>query len=305
MLKYLLCRTRSGLNDTLCQIEKSWLYATRTSRHLVIDTRQSGLMADFGDFFIPINPDDMFRVNFSLSNELVNQLNSCSAFPVEIQKKIDTYRIKWVPGERFYRDATTSAILSFDFEKQYEEELLVSEDVGGGNASHNAIRRVVFTNHIAEAISERIATLGESYDAIHIRNTDYLTDFESFFKNIYEQVANRRVLVCSDDARVIDFARNFFRESEILTLPTGTNPVGKPLHYRSTYSSDQERREATVRSLVDLVALAGSAKLHTTTVNSQSGQPLGIRSGFSNLCIFLNQNKSIIDNLLQSARTNQ
>jgi hypothetical protein len=49
--RYLLCRPHGGLNDTLCQIEKCWKYALKSDRVLIIDTRNSGLHADFSEYF--------------------------------------------------------------------------------------------------------------------------------------------------------------------------------------------------------------------------------------------------------------
>jgi hypothetical protein len=299
MKKFLLCRPCGGLNDTLCQIEYCWQYAEKTNRHLIIDTLKSGVMANFSEFFLPLHENDAVRVSFETSGQLLETLNLCSCAPVEIQNRIDTYQIKYVPGELFLRDAETSARLGFDFDKDYEESLLVHHNAGGGNSSHKAIQRIRFNEKTAKKIGERLASIGTDYDTVHVRNTDYTCDYKAFFETIYTKVCNRKLLVCSDDDRVVQFARAYFNQSAVLSLSSSTSAIGKPLHHPTNYGTDEERCEATVRSLVDMVALAYSENLYVTTVTSPDGKTPGIRSGFSNLCVFLNKNKSILDGLLR------
>ena len=298
MANFLLCRPAGGLNDTLCQIEYCWEYAEKTNRHLIIDSLNSGVMAHFSEFFIPLHATDTARVSFETSGQLLMTLNLLPCVPVEIQNRIDTYAIKYVSGESFLRDAETSARLGFDFSKDYEEALLVHHNAGGGRSSHKAIQRIRFNEKTAKTIRERLVSIGTHYDAVHVRNTDYTSDYKAFFETIYTQVCNRRLLVCSDDDRVVHFARAYFGQSEVLSLSSSAPTVGKPLHHPTYYGSEKERCEATVRSLVDMVALAYAENLYVTTVTSPDGKTPGIRSGFSNLCEFLNKNKSILDGLL-------
>ena len=54
--KYLLCRPRGGLNDTLTQISLCLDYAFKFKRHLIIDTMRSGILDRFDNYFEPVIP---------------------------------------------------------------------------------------------------------------------------------------------------------------------------------------------------------------------------------------------------------
>jgi hypothetical protein len=64
--KYLLCRPTGGINDIFCQIEMCWDYAEKYNRNLIIDTTNHlSLMANFSDFFSPLNRDPHIQSVFS------------------------------------------------------------------------------------------------------------------------------------------------------------------------------------------------------------------------------------------------
>lgn len=53
-MRYLLCRPRGGINDTLNQIELCWRYARSYNRILVVDTEylvSSGICISFSELF--------------------------------------------------------------------------------------------------------------------------------------------------------------------------------------------------------------------------------------------------------------
>ena len=53
-MKYLLCRPRGGLNDTLNQIELCWRYSEIYNRILIIDTEyliSTGISVKFSSLF--------------------------------------------------------------------------------------------------------------------------------------------------------------------------------------------------------------------------------------------------------------
>jgi hypothetical protein len=142
-----------------------------------------------------------------------------------------------------------------------------------------------------------MAGLDRDYVAIHVRNTDYQTNYESLFNKIYPEVAGKSVLVCSDDAEVIAKAKEFFDASTVLIASEIPHTNQMPLHGERTMKADEDRKAAAINSIVDLCALGLSDKLYF--MNVTAGHP----SGFSSLARHLNENKRLVLSLLQITDT--
>lgn len=289
--KFLLCRPRGGLNDALCQIEQCWRYAEKFGRTLIIDTLNSGLLAEFSEFFSP--RDSLTKVHFSLSEEQLCFLNTLTCFPHSIQRKLNTYFAVYSKDLGNYMDKETSEMLTFNFDKNYDELVLIHEQCGGGSLSFDLLNRISISENIRPIVLDRIQHLGHEYLAIHVRNTDYQTQYKDLFLDIYPSVTNKPLLICSDDAEVISHAKNFFTLSNVLTNSQSPQTGNKPLHLSSTHSDDAQRKKATINSIIDLIALGRSTKLYFANVTA------GHASGFSRLAMHLCQNKNVIDALLK------
>ena len=173
--------------------------------------------------------------------------------------------------------------------------MLLHEQCGGGTDSFTLFDRVCLADDILPLARERLRPLGQDYAAIHARNTDYKTEHEDLFREIYPRVANRPLLVCSDDAAVVAHARTFFGHSKILTTRTSAHSGDRPLHFRyKKRGSDEQRREATIDSLVDLIALGRADELYFADVTA------GFPSGVSVLAEYLCGHKHVIAALLQA-----
>ncbi|MDO9102005.1 MAG: glycosyltransferase [Candidatus Nitrotoga sp.] len=289
--KFLLCRPHGGLNDTLCQIEQCWRYAEKFGRTLIIDTLNSGLLAEFSEFFSP--RDSLTKVHFSLSEEQLCFLNTLTCLPHSTQGKLNTYFAVYSKDLGNCMDRETSEMLTFNFDKNYDELVLIHEQCGGGNLSFDLLNRISISENIRPIVLDRIQHLGHEYLAIHVRNTDYQTQYKDLFRDVYPSVNNKSLLICSDDAEVISHARNFFTLSNVLTSSQTPRTGKKPLHLSSTHSDDEQRKKATINSIIDLIALGRSTKLYFANVTA------GHSSGFSRLARHLCQNKNVIDALLK------
>ena len=289
--KFLLCRPIGGLNDTLCQIEQCWRYAEKFSRSLIIDTLKSGLLAEFSEFFSPRT--SLTKVYFRLSDVQLCVLDTLTCFPHSAQGKIKAYFSVYSKDLRNYVDRETSTRLTFDFNRNYDETVLIHEQSGGGELSFHLLNRVSISEKIRPIILDKIQEFDHGYLAIHVRNTDYQTKFEDLFKDIYPMVSDKSLLVCSDDAEVISRAKSFFTLSKILISSYPPQTEKKPLHLSTTHIDDEQRKKATINSIIDLIALGRSTELYFSNVTA--GHP----SGFSRLAMYLCENKNVIDALLK------
>jgi hypothetical protein len=281
--KYLLCRPRGGLNDSLCQIQKCFDYAQKYSRVLIIDAKDSGLMGEFSDFFSPVSEEVKVygsRVEFDYSNLL-----ECSCYPDVMFDGSGRYKIAFsaLQHHQNYIDVSSGTLLTFDFNRDYEELVLIHEQCGGGTMSFGFLGKFRLADAVLAIAKIRLKDLQGDYLSIHVRNTEeYLTNYQYFFNKIFSKVAHKKLLVCSDDPSVVAYAKEFFIHTEIISVSNIRSVGNKPLHFHSTYENDDEKRDATINSLMDCVALAGASKFFY--MNPAHGHPSGFAVLTAHLC---------------------
>jgi hypothetical protein len=284
---YVLCRPRGGLNDSLCQVERCWRYAEEKGRTLLVEASRSCFFGEFSTFFSPLV--ESAAVRFSLNGF---SLDDESVMPADLSGRVSSYQAGYSAERENWIDSQSGVLLTFDFSKNHEERVLVHDQCGGGTLSFALLERVRLSRELGEVVRARLARLGKPYLAVHVRNTDYKTDYSALFDTIYPDARGRRLLVCSDDVTVISNARRFFDRSDVLSSSDIPDTEGKPLHSEWTMRDTGERKQMAINSIVDLCALASAEKLYFTSVSK------GYPSGFSGLAAHLHQNKSCLERLL-------
>jgi hypothetical protein len=287
--RLLLCRPRGGLNDNLCQIELCWRYAEAHNRTLIIDGKRSNLFPEFSDFFELFNPRIGVHINSASAEDLED---AADCFPSELAGSINRYRSVYSPdhGHNFVEEVSKTR-LSFDFSQDHAARILIHEQCGGGTESFDCLNRLTLSAKMKAIMVDTLEKIGAGYIGIHVRNTDYRTDFRPFFSNIHTETIGKRLLVCSDDRGVIEEARAFFSEAETFVVSDIPNTNQHPLHERQNLS-DEERHANAVSSIVDLLALGASDKLYFSDITR------GYPSGYSRLAKYLNDHKAVIRRLV-------
>lgn len=288
--RYLLCRPQGGLNDTLCQIEKCWNYASKFNRILIIDTRNSGLHAPFSNFFIARRPSP--RVHFAPNDEMMELLNTLSCYPPKVGGKLHQLDLAQLRATNFVVKEDHSIPFTFDFSEDYAHEILAHERCGGGRKSFEILGKLQLAPGILPVIRKRTAHLGTGYFAVHVRNTDLKTNYVDLFERISPVVQGKCLLVCSDDASVISHAKAFFSKSDILTSSDIPDTGGNALHYFG------DVKKHAIDAIVDLIALGRADKVFFSTPKK------GSISGFSDLASHLSRNKYIVRRWLQEPGPN-
>lgn len=287
--KYLVCRPRGGLNDNLCQIQLCYEYAARFGRTLVIDGRRSNFFGEFGSYL----QCDGSEVEVLGHTAVLGELFDLTCYPIPVQKwadcKNDTFHSK---VSKKYLDAETGLELSFDFDLDYAEFVLFHEQCGGGDTSFKFFQNFKFCPEFRVAITDRLRSLPLVFDAVHVRNTDYQTDYEVFFSSLPRKTMGKNLLICSDDSNVVEFGRQFFSSLNIFSLMDHKNLNGQPLHGSRRFNNASEKFIAVTEAWSDLFALSLAENLYfTKTLN-------GPISGFSRLASYLQQNKHVIRSYL-------
>jgi hypothetical protein len=284
---YLLCRPLGGFNDSLCEIEKCWRYAETRGRRLIVDSSRSGLHDDFWNYFVIRGNEDTV-LQQGLDDAI---LNGMEVVPKMIEGRIDTYRTRYSDSARYYVEENSGEPVSFNFDLDYRESLLVHEQSWvGAFVSTNCLSRLRFTDWVRKEIERRLEGHDlENYIGIHVRHTDYKTNYKAFFSAIRERVSNKTLLLCADNVEVFRYANNFFRKNKVVRLSSFDDGEGKPLH--AVKSKNQF--EVNVELLTDLIALARTKTLISTNV-TQINRP----SGYSLLALSLKKYPQVVKGLM-------
>ncbi len=296
--RYLLCRPRNGLNDALVHIETCWRYAEKFNRILVIDPIRCAIFTNLSLFFSPLSPSP--RIQFHIFPNQIECLNNLTCQPSEINGRLTTYVGKpFQLGVSYVLcDSESEVPLRVDMTRDYPEAVILYESIDGGTESIDFLKRVKLELGLARDAIAQIRQLGPNYAAVHVRHTDYKTDWRKFLKSIRGELRGRTVLICSDSAKVIHAAPSLLKNSVVRTVSQLRYTDGKPQHIRN--STSDEARNATARSaLVDLLSLGAASDLYITR------HARGNTSGYSQLAASICADRTVLNSLLGENLYNQ
>lgn len=176
--------------------------------------------------------------------------------------------------------------MNFDLEKDYDEDLLIHEQSGGGKLSIFGLSGFKFKPEIAEYLNNIVNPLGK-YDAVHVRNTSHQTDYKPFLNEIKPKLKNK-IIVCTDDANCISYSKKLFGDKliEIHKVPD-YGGIG-------IYRAKEDFEVNNMDMLTDLMLLAKAETLYKTKL------VIGKYSGFTRLAMSLRTNPEIIRKLLNN-----
>ncbi len=295
--RFLLARPRAGLNDALMQLERCRRYAVAYDRTLVVDLTRGGMRLPFGELF-RAGPAFGCPV-LDASPEVIAALDRLdSVEPAGVAGRLGRYDPVWHEQGLMFACRDTGAPLRFDMSRDHAARCLVHEQAGGGLTGVWPLRGLALAPDLAAEIVTRLARLGPDYDALHVRHTDYQTDFRKLFERTKPLFVGRRLLVCTDSAEVQRFARAYFApEVDVLFSSDIPDLGGQPIHETRIVDA----RVAAVDQFCDLIAMARARRYLFSTLSSlgQSGRPM--ISGYSILVEGLRTLPAVAEGLLALA----
>jgi hypothetical protein len=107
-------------------------------------------------------------------------------------------------------DGDSGEALTFSFEKDWTEQLLVHCQCGGGKLGIACLGRLSLQPSISTTVLNRISLLPSDYIGVHVRNTDMQTAYKPFFETLLPAIKGVNILICSDDRNSIDFCKQIF-----------------------------------------------------------------------------------------------
>lgn len=277
----------------LCQIERCCRYAELFGRRVVVDTNYTNAI-HFRDKFSSYFVSQQFGLELELSDQDLDIADSF-IFPHEVRGNIRANKFEFSKESMCYVDTTTRTPLTFNFSENYNEPALLHQTGGGGNLGISALRRVRLHDQIVDSLIERLRAISTPYISIHIRNTDYETDYVDIFKQLSLKEISVPLLVCTDDENVLLAARQIITNCKLISFSNLQTGPDKRIHF---FNENTPAKQRNVDAIVDLLLLAISSHLIMLPLKANVEAPNGGYSGFSILANSLHQDRTTLHRLL-------
>ena len=186
----------------------------------------------------------------------------------------------------------------FDNSENHPAELIVHHTSGGGEESIEALSLFKLKNEIINKINLKTNFLGVDYDALHIRNTDYASEYATFLKRINLKSLGRKIFLCTDNPNVISIAKETMIQNEIVVIEKYF-PMSKtnnsPIHFQWGLSKETIYLN-NINMLAELIGMAKSKNLFYPNLSENIYQTNF--SGFSLLAKNLKSRPTLVDQLM-------
>ena len=285
-MRFVLCRPIGGLNDMLCQAEKCCRYAEKYDRRVVVQT-DGGFHPFFqlclGRYLISTQEGLVFAEALAEPFSEVF-FEGLSVQPRSLQGRnfeADFFDVRGVGR----RDRVSGDLITFDFGKDHAEDVLVHNQWGGGDDAKSALTRVRLHDAVVDEIAARIGEMGAGYPAVHVRHTDWRSDYESVLREL-QRCRFDRLFLATDNADVVKEFRSRLNGTVVYSFSDLPDRSGQPVHtLRDLNRSDRHRLNQ--QAFVDLMLLALSNKLFLCQ-REDGRKP----AGFSRLAMHLHQDRA-------------
>ncbi|MDI9347908.1 MAG: hypothetical protein QM538_05335 [Methylacidiphilales bacterium] len=303
-VRVVFCRSMGGFTDTMASIHRCLQYAITNNRMLVIDTSYSGLHDAFAKYFV-LQKNLPIRVELELTEALKQKIFALPSTQPFLLHKTTEQKMNYNFGFDNsglilgYINPDSKQPTFFDLTKPYDSQLLIYQNSVGFQDLQEIKSLGVFTwFRVKPTISNQIISRlehfnGKMYESIHVRCTDYFSDYKTFFEKIKPEITSTYLLICSDRQEVIEYGMQYFTGQIVLSTNSFSSEDNAPLHDRwARYSkiSKQERFKLNIDLLVDLCALSGASKYHRIPITKTKGFTPQY-SGFSNAAFYLHHNQ--------------
>lgn len=246
----------------LAQISRCLRYARVHGRILIVDTASNPKFGvDFSLYFRSTG-----EILFKSGDEL-EFLNSLTCHPHAVQGKMNSYVSTDLLSSPVLEVGSGQEI-TFDFLKNYTEDLLVHQQFGGGLNSIDLCDVLELHPQYWRESEGRASALGASYSAVHIRHSDYETNWKPQLKAIEDRLRGSVLLIATDNSQLVSEAKEAF--PELVIVGSDATHTGANL-------------DQNLEVLFDLALLVESDELYVF----QLSDPNVTYSGFSLLAKYL------------------
>jgi len=279
----------------LCQIEKCCRYAEKTHRIVIVDTNykhSENFHEDLTHYF----QSRQNRLFLSLDDAPVD-LEQLEVYPECLQGKLNSYETLEKITFQPFKERDSGKAIQFDFAKNYPHQLLVHHQHGGGSISSSALLRFKLTDTVKIALLKRLKTIERSYCGIHIRHTDYRSDYAAAIE-LFKKKPPVRLFVATDSQLVLDDITHQLTDTKVFSFSKTLSQDGAPIHMAKALGK-QINQSQNMDAILDLLMLSMATQLIICKISVGTvSYKLPSYSGFSTLARQLWENKIILKNLL-------
>ncbi|WP_395663398.1 hypothetical protein [Aestuariivirga sp.] len=273
----------------LNQIERCCRYAERFGRRVIVDTSYKGartFRSPFYKYFVSM------QEGLELRNAIPEaELNSMDVIPAVLKGRINNYDLQHDPVLRCRLDKLSRVPLTFDFSLDYDEDIVLHHQFGGGRLAIAALQRLRLHDSLNDAFAERLQMLPPDYHAVHVRHTDIKIDYAECLSNLAAR-GIRDLFVATDNADVLAEFRNDMTGAFVHSFSELPQNDGKPIHLAPPWDIAESRNRDAI---LDLLTLAAARHL---TIPGATGANPKVRSGFGVLAEGLQKNKPVLRKLI-------
>ena len=235
-LRYFFCFPQGGFND-FCEI--IWIsleYCKKFNRILVIDTRFIITFKDDFRKYIIINDQlvytddiDILFENLKISNSTFFPKFSSSLSFFKNTMQISS-KFVWTKRSIYYENIRCS----FELDREYDETILFYSTVKGGSNISKLLEISTIETSLKNKIQMKYLILAKDYIAIHVRNTDYSSNFVKFQEDHHSYLLkNKNIFLATDDYKVVEYFKKKYKEKlfHFSTIPNVKIQKNKGFHY--------------------------------------------------------------------------
>jgi hypothetical protein len=287
--KYLICYPAGGINDMFrYHIIHCWMYCKRYNRTLIIDTRNSWLKEDIRKYVF-FNSDIVF--NGDIDNLLSHLIESNNVFyPLSLDEHISRYK-KNVQLQEGQEENLYTNILESD----HDEDVLIfyrtrlTKNIRCKDMKDELLK-CLLKPIITDVFHERYNAIEKPYISIHVRNTDRVSDVDSFVETNLNEFQGKNIFLATDDSEAITKFKNSFENrvftfSDIPIILPDKSGRRRGIHYNH---KQIEPQKFNVDCIVDFLLLTKGEKIF------RSEQ----KSGYGSSAQFIKENQKILQSAL-------
>ncbi len=296
--KIVLCRPQGGLNDILSTIQKCRIYAKKHNRILYVDTNYKTAISfndHFSNYFFSRDPDVILG---PLPEKYAE--NDPTVFPKALQGRIFDYQTNPKIPFRNITDTLTGIEITFDFQKSYAEQILIHHQTGGGPSSVNALEILYLNPTLINALRWRQRIISTEYHGLHIRHSDYLSDFKGTIVAALRKQGN--IFLCTDNEKIRNAIKNSKEKNRIFTFCESLGAENQPIHLKKNNLNASTDIYARNRdAILDLFTLSFATEIFSAPIIKRVDKGKVTRfkkpfySGFAILASQLNRNRNILN----------
>jgi hypothetical protein len=238
-------------------------------------------------------------------NLVDDDLQDLSVFPSVVKNQLNHYQAEHHHKKApYYVEAKSKETLTFDFAKSYSESILLHHQLGGWHESYMMFLRLGLNDETQALLQQRLKMIGRHYVGLHIRDTDYQTNYWPVVLALKKK-APAKLFLATDSRVALDLVQAELTQTKIYSFARDLSVDGHPIHLASPSNLDPYRRNQD--AIIDLLMLALAQHLVLIPLAGRQGRSdFPQYSGYSLLAKNLHQRRIILDYfLMPSSKSSQ